>query len=119
VKILLDNRVHYRAKTLFPGHEVSHARDEGWRALANGELLAQAAKRFDVLVTTDKNIRYEHRLDALPVPVIELNSRFKRWLDLQSLSPFFAEALQNTGKYRFVSISEGGAMELLGERKEG
>ena len=67
MKILLDNCVHYKAKSLFPGHEVLHARDLGWRQLSNGELLAQALQHsFDVLVTTDKNIRYEHNLATLP-----------------------------------------------------
>jgi predicted nuclease of predicted toxin-antitoxin system len=66
MKVLLDNCVHYKAKSLFTGHEVSHARDVGWRQLSNGELLAHAAGAFDVLITADKKIRYEQNLERIP-----------------------------------------------------
>jgi predicted nuclease of predicted toxin-antitoxin system len=114
VKLLLDNCVHYRAKSLFPGHEVTHARDVGWRALSNGELLAQAAKQFNVLVTTDKNIRNEHNLARLPISVLELNTRFTRIEDLRTLAPFLEVALAACGSYRFISVKADGTMDKLG-----
>jgi hypothetical protein len=116
VKIVLDNCVHYKAKSRFPGHTVSHARDEGWQRLINGELLAVSAKRFEVLVTTDKKIRNQQNLEALPLTVIELASRFVRWEDLVALSPYFPTALSSAAKYRFISIHSDGTIELLAER---
>jgi hypothetical protein len=115
MRVLLDNCVHYKAKSLFVGHEVLHARDVGWRQLANGELLAEAAKAFDVLVTTDKKIRYEQNLERLPIPVLELNTRFTRLQDLQTLSPHLAAALNHTRTFRFVSIGPEGMIEKLAE----
>jgi hypothetical protein len=48
----------YRSKRLFPGHKVSHAKDEGWEKLNNGLLLAAAAESdFDVMITVDKKIK--------------------------------------------------------------
>jgi len=41
--------------------------------LSNGDLLAQAATRFDVVVTTDKHIRHEQNLERLPIAILELN----------------------------------------------
>ena len=40
------------------GHTVTKAKDEGWDNLVNGELLKAAEQGgFEVLLTTDKNIR--------------------------------------------------------------
>ena len=55
MRLLLDNCVHFGAEVLFPGHEVLHACDLGWRELSNRELIARTAQQFDVLVTTDKH----------------------------------------------------------------
>ena len=116
MRVLLDNCVHYKAKSFFVGHEVLHARDVDWRKFTNGELLAQAAKTFDVLVTTDKKIRHEHNLERLPIPVLELNTRFTRLADLLTLSPYLESALSLTSQFRFVSIGTGGVIETLAER---
>ena len=113
MKILLDNCVHYRAKTLFVGHDVLHARDVGWRDLSNGTLLTRAAQQFEVLATADKKIRFEHNLIALPITVLELNTRFVRWADLQTLSPFLERALSFSSAYRFISVSPDGQIETL------
>ena len=42
------------------GHQVETAYERGWAELTNGELLASAeAAGFDLLITTDKGIRYQ------------------------------------------------------------
>lgn len=73
MKVLLDNCVHIKLKTLVQNHEVVHARDLGWRELGNGALLAEAAAAgFAAMITVDKKIRYEHNLNLLPVGILEL-----------------------------------------------
>ncbi len=43
---------------MLTGHEVVTAYERGWSTLKNGELLAIAEEQeFDVLVTTDTNLR--------------------------------------------------------------
>ncbi len=116
MRILLDNCVHVKAKGLFRGHEVLHASDIGFEKLANGELMARAAKRFDVFVTTDKKIRYEHNLDKLPIALVELNTRLTRFDDLRTLEPHLEAALQHTKTHRFVSVASDGRCERLGPR---
>ena len=116
MKILLDNCVHIKARSLFPGHDVLHASDVGFETLSNGELMARAAKLFDVLITTDKKIRYEHNLDKLAIPLVELNTRFTRFDDLKALEPYLESASQHTKTHRFVSVAPDGSCERLGER---
>ena len=61
MKVLFDNGVpNPLARSLAP-HDVAFARRIGWHELRNGDLLKQAENAgFEVLVTTDKNMRFQH-----------------------------------------------------------
>ncbi len=55
------------------GHTVDEARIHGWGDLANGELIAAAERAgFEVMVTTDKNIRYQHNLMGRALALVVL-----------------------------------------------
>lgn len=55
------------------GCTVSTAAERGWAQLTNGELLdAAQVAGFDVLITADKNLRYQQNLAARQVAIIEL-----------------------------------------------
>jgi hypothetical protein len=64
--VLFDNGTpRTLARFLIDRHMVTEARTRGWQELENGELLEQAeAAGFEVLVTTDKNLRYQQNLTA-------------------------------------------------------
>ena len=58
--VLLDNSVPRGIAHYLKGHTVVECRERGWDTLSNGELLfAAETAGFEVLVTTDKNIRYQ------------------------------------------------------------
>ena len=60
--VLFDNGTpRTLARYLIDHHAVTEARARGWEELDNGELLTEAAG-FEVLVTTDKNLRYQQDL---------------------------------------------------------
>lgn len=117
MRLLLDNCVPYRAKRLFSGHEVSHAKDLGWGELENGKLLAAAGSAgFEVMVTIDKKIRSQQNLGALPVTVLEIDSPDSRLPEIQRLAPFILTARPECRRFRFVSVDRDGRVERLGER---
>ena len=62
MRILLDQGTPAPLRTALVGHQVSTAHELGWAALSNGELLAAAEDDFDVLVTTDRNLRHQQNL---------------------------------------------------------
>lgn len=65
------------ARSLF-GHEVREAKVQGWDRLTNGELLTAAEQAgFDVLLTTDKNIRHQQNLTGRKIAVVVLGKA--RW----------------------------------------
>jgi len=61
-------------------------KDLGWDMLSNGELLRVAEEaRFDIFLTTDKNIRYQQNLAERAIAIVVLgNSRWpvvQRYVD--------------------------------------
>jgi hypothetical protein len=57
-------------------HVVVEALERGWDRLVNGESIAAAeAAGFDVLLTTDKSIRYEHNLKGRKVAFVVLGNQ--------------------------------------------
>jgi len=61
--ILFDNGTPAPLRYALKGHVVVEALERGWDRMVNGELIASAeAEGFDVLVTTDKNMRYQQNL---------------------------------------------------------
>ena len=72
------------------GHTVTKAKDWGWDTLTNGDLLAAAeAARFDMLLTADKNMRYQQNLAGRKISLVVLgNSPW--WLVRQHLDGIVA-----------------------------
>jgi len=61
--VLFDQGTPVPMRAFLKGHRVETAAQRGWDELKNGELLEAAEKAgFEVLVTPDKNIRYQQNL---------------------------------------------------------
>lgn len=75
MKILFDQGTPVPLRRMLPGHTVQTAYEMGWQELENGELLAAAENEvFDVLITTDQNLRYQQNLQGRSIGVIVLLS---------------------------------------------
>ena len=72
--VLFDNGTpRTLARYLIDHHAVTEARARGWEQLENGELLTVAeAAGFEVLVTTDKNLRYQQNLAGRKLAIVVL-----------------------------------------------
>jgi predicted nuclease of predicted toxin-antitoxin system len=64
MRLQLDECVPRKLKFFFTdaGHECETVTDAGFSGKENGELLALADKKFDVLITVDKNIRHQQSI---------------------------------------------------------
>lgn len=82
MRILFDQGTPVPLKDHLSGHQVETAYDLGWSRLTNGELLASAEGRFDVLVTTDRNLQYQQSLAGRKLAVLVLPTT--SWPKLQS-----------------------------------
>jgi hypothetical protein len=95
VRLLLDECIDWRLSREIAGHEVKTARQMGWTAIRNGELLALAAKEFDVFVTVDRNLTFQQNLGTYPITVMVPRARTNRLADLRLLVPELLAALQS------------------------
>ena len=73
--ILFDHVTPSGIARFLPGHTVTKAKDRGWDTLTNGELLAEAEYAgFDVLLTADKNMRYQQNLRGRKIAIVVLST---------------------------------------------
>ena len=73
--ILFDHVTPKGIARSLSGHTVTKAKDRGWDTLSNGDLLAAAEQAgFDVLVTADKNMRYQQNLEGRRIALVVLST---------------------------------------------
>jgi hypothetical protein len=73
MRVLFDQATPVPIRAYLDQHEVSTAFQQGWATLKNGDLLTAAeGAGFDVLLTTDKNLRYQQNLAAEKSPSLFL-----------------------------------------------
>jgi hypothetical protein len=75
MRILFDHGTPAPLIPFLTGHSVTKAKDAGWDRLANGALLdAAEAAGFDLLVTADKNMRYQQNLTDRKISIAVLGN---------------------------------------------
>jgi hypothetical protein len=73
--VLFDHGTPKGLGRLLIGHTVVTTRARGWDRLSNGELLAEAEKEgFEVLVTTNKNLRYQQNLRERRIAIVVIGN---------------------------------------------
>ncbi len=73
--ILLDHSAPAPLRHALTGHTVVEAFEHGWERLVNGDLLTVAeAAGFEVMLTADKNIRYQQNLSGRRISLIVLGN---------------------------------------------
>ena len=57
----------------------------GWSGIKNGKLMTLCVEHeFDILLTIDKNLRYQQNLDKYPITIVVLNSFTSKIEELRS-----------------------------------
>lgn len=75
MRVLFDHVTPSGIAASLPGHTVEKAKDRGWDAFANGDLLAKAEQAgFDVLLTADKSMRYQQNLTGRRIALVVLRT---------------------------------------------
>jgi len=105
VRVLLDGCVPSRLAGELQDHEVNTAPKMGWADLDDGPLLDAMAERFDVLVTVDKSLPKQQRIDNRPLAVVVLRAKTNRLVDLLPLAPKLRAVLENARPGQVYEIS--------------
>ena len=87
MRLLLDECVPQRLKHDFPDHNVWTVEEVGLCGMKNGELLAAAAKAFDVLISVDRQMQFQQNLSNFDIALIILIAKPCRYPQLKLLVP--------------------------------
>jgi hypothetical protein len=104
VKILFDQGTPVPLRNALSQHEIVTAFERGWQTLQNGELLTAAeAAGFEVLLTTDKNMRFQQspsgrRLAILALPTTD-------WRRIRNHTDIVAQAIATSAPGAYVELS--------------
>ena len=102
MKVLLDQNTPRALRQFLSGHAVKTAREMGWEAISNGLLLQMAEAQFELMITADKNIRYQQNLSGRKLAILVLPTN--RWpeLRLHLQEVVAAVSSMHPGEYREI-----------------
>ncbi len=106
MRLLLDECLPRRTKFLFVegGHECETVRDAGLSGKENGELIALAEKKFDILITIDKNIRYQQNITGRNIAILIIRVASNDLDDIRPHIPQALAALKTTKPGQIVEV---------------
>ncbi len=70
--LLPDENLPRALRLLLSPHHVVTVQEQGWAGVKNGELVALADNTSDVLLTANKNLRYQQNLTQRRLAIVEL-----------------------------------------------
>lgn len=91
MKILLDECVPWPMRRLLSQHSVISVQAQGWSGIRNSELLRRAEAEFDLVITSDQNMRYQQNLTGQRVAILELSTNDLR--RIRAAAAFIDEAV--------------------------
>ncbi|HLJ27158.1 MAG TPA: DUF5615 family PIN-like protein [Candidatus Angelobacter sp.] len=102
MKLLLDECLPRKLKFAFSdyGHECHTVGEAGFSSKENGELLALAEGIFDVLITIDKNIRYQQSMRGRNIAILIIRTPSNDISDIQPRLPDCPGRAQNHPTWR-------------------
>ncbi len=103
MKILFDQGTPVPLRRHLDDHEVATAAEMDWSQLTNGELLAAATEAgFELLVTTDQNLRYQQNLKDRTIAVVVLMSA--SWPRISKQADKVAAAIEGAGSGDYIEV---------------
>lgn len=106
MKILFDANTPAPLARFLRGHEVVRSDELGWQGLENGALLdAAEGAGFDLLLTCDRNIRYQQNFTGRKLALVILSSN--HWPTLRRVAARIATAVDfiQTGQIVKVDVA--------------
>ncbi len=103
MKILFDQGTPAPLRRSLADHEVDTVIEKGWDRLKNRDLLAVAILNgYEVLVSTDQSLRYQHDLRRIHLGILVLMTT--SWPRISRNTPAVAQALQKVQAVGLVEV---------------
>ena len=105
MKIMLDECVTKHLKLHLEDHQVFTVKEMGWGGVKNGALMALCIQNeFELLLTIDKNLKYQHDLNQYPLIIVVFNSLNSNVEELVNFIPAFNSQFGNFKKHNAYII---------------
>ena len=103
MRVLFDQGTPAPLRRHLSAHQVSTAFELQWQALKNGELIERAeTEGFEVLVTTDQNLKYQQNLTGRRVAIVVLPTT--SWPRIEKHVTAVQEALETATAGAYLEI---------------
>ncbi len=105
--VLFDQATPVPLRAFLKDHTVKTAWQQDWHRLRNGDLLKAAEEAgFDLILTTDKNLRYQQNLTNRRIAIVVLGKQ--QWPELRAHVQLVVEAMKSAtpGSYTEVEIPQ-------------
>jgi hypothetical protein len=104
VRVLFDQGTPAPLRHNLFGHAVETAFELGWGTFQNGALIAAAESHgFDVLLTTDKNLKYQQNLAGRRLAVIVLSTT--SWPRIRGSAAKILEAVSSAAAGSYIEVA--------------
>jgi predicted nuclease of predicted toxin-antitoxin system len=104
MRVLIDECIPRRFKAYLEGHACQTVPEAGFTSKKNGELLRLAEGQFDVLITLDKGIQYQHNLAGNSVAILIIRVKSNRLEDVIVHAAACLNALKSIRSGQVVKI---------------
>jgi predicted nuclease of predicted toxin-antitoxin system len=105
MRILFDQGTPVPLRDYLSDHTIETVFERGWSHLANGELLGVAEQSFDLLVTTDQQLRYQQNLSRRKIGIVVLMTTSWPRIKAQAFEVIEAIGEMSVGDYVEINFS--------------
>jgi hypothetical protein len=104
MKVLLDECCPAPLQNAITKFDLVTVEQAGMKGISNGELISAVEGKFDILVTADKNLRYQQQLTGRKISILELPTN--SWPKLRVLLPAIEAGLARIqpGEYMIIQF---------------
>jgi hypothetical protein len=104
MKVLLDACVPRLLHRFLSDHIVQTAQEMGWAQLKNGDLIRQTESQFEVLITSDKNLKYQQNPTGRRIAILVVPTN--NWPALRNMTDEIVASLETLFSGRISGASE-------------
>lgn len=109
MKLLLDECITVDLKKDLAEYEVRTVVQAGYKGLKNGDLLRAASGQYDVLITVDRNLRFQQNIRSLPIAILIIDAGGITYFHLKPLLLKIHNALISIQPGQIITVSKTGA----------
>ncbi|HEY5792482.1 MAG TPA: DUF5615 family PIN-like protein [Chthoniobacterales bacterium] len=103
MKVLFDQGTPAPLRKFLIQHEVTTVHEMGWGLLENGDLLRSAEQNgYEILVTTDQNLKYQQNLQERKIAIVVLLST--SWPRIRKQTEKVVEAMDLSVPSGYVEV---------------